>query len=156
MSVQIVCTITSSLVTARTHGQLMRKLNRQAMTRIRFGFLQRHFENNQFTRPGGPYGYKARTARYQIRKAKTKGHQKPLVFSGRMLATMTSSARITATQKGGRLTLRNYYAMTTQRRSEVENLAESEREEIVQRMERDYVRLAARPEYQRIRRRKSS
>lgn len=155
MSVQLVAVIESNLVNKRTHGVLMEKLNRQAMTRIRFNYLPRHFQVNENTRPGGGYGYTARTGRYQIRKAKTKGHQKPLVWSGKMLISIMSSSRITATQKVGNLYVRNYMPMSPQRRSEVENLAPAERVEITERLQRDYVRLAALPQYQRKRRRKT-
>lgn len=153
MVVELAFTVERKGVTKRTHGKIMRRLNRQAMTRIRFEFLPRHFRSNSYTRPGGEYGYAARGRKYQLAKAKQKGHQKPLVYSGRMQITMMSSARITATQQGGKLYLRNYYAMTVQRRAEVERMANAEREAIRARFERDYARMAAMPEYQVQRRR---
>lgn len=145
--------IQSSLVTKRTHNKIMRKVNRQAMTRHRQR-LPLHFQRNSKTTPGGAYGYEKRNKRYQIRKAKQQGHQKPLVFTGRLKQSILSNVRITATAGRGRLKTRGYFPMRTQRRSEIEAIAPDERREMVARAERDYYRLARRPEFQRKRRKK--
>jgi len=59
------------------------------------GILPRHFD----TAAGARYGYKPRKRRYQIRKAKSKGHQKPLVWSGRLQKDIRSFASVTGTAK---------------------------------------------------------
>lgn len=146
--------IDSSLVTKRTHNKLMRKLHRQAMSRIRFSYWPRHFERNTDTAPGGAYGYEKRSKRWQQRKARTVGHQKPLVFSGRMRRHILGNARIAATATRGTITARNYFPMRSQRRDEVEAVSDQERRGLIDRMGRDYVLLAKRPEYQRKRKRK--
>lgn len=53
-------------------------------------------EPKHFTRQGGrEYGYKARSKKYMIRKAKTHGNQNPLAFSGDT-QRMASAGRITS------------------------------------------------------------
>lgn len=137
----------SSLVTKRGHNQIMRRLNRQFMTRVRDN-LPRHFERNTKTAPGGAYGYEKRGKRYQIRKAKTKGHQIPNVFTGRLKQAIMSNVKITATAGRGRLRTRGYFPMKTQRRSEIETIAPDEKRDLMSRMGRDYALLAQRSEYQ--------
>lgn len=147
-------TIESELVTKRGHKQIMRKLIRQSLTRVRQN-LPRHFERNSKTTPGGAYGYEKRKRDYQMRKAKVKGHQKPLVFTGKLKTAIQSNVKITATSTRGRLKTRGYFPMTAQRRNEIEAISMDEIQDLRARMVRDYRVLADRSEFKRKRKRKS-
>lgn len=69
--------------------------------------LPRHFESSAPSRYVG--AYQPRTRGYQIRKARMKHHQKPMVWSGTMertlLATPTVSARVEGSSMKATLTL---------------------------------------------------
>ena len=145
--------VESSLMNKRNHNKAMRQLFRESMEDIRDDYWPKHFESNSETRPGGGYGYEPRGRGYQIYKAKSKGHQKPLVLSGRMKESILSGPRITATSKGGKIRSRNYFPMTLQRRQEIEAVSDEERRELAKQLEEKYVRLANRPEFQRKRKR---
>lgn len=144
--------ITSSTVTPRTHRTLMRRLNRQLLARQRDVNFPKHFENRPETRPGGAYNYEPRTKRYQIRKARAKGHQLPNVWTGRTRLLVRANAKITATANGGRLRTSTHFPRNAVRRQELEVVSVAEQKEHAERAGRDYVRLAGRPEYQRKRR----
>jgi uncharacterized membrane protein len=53
------------------------------------------------------YHYKRRNKKYEQKKERKWGHRKPLVWSGKMEATLTRSAQISATSKGVRVKLPN-------------------------------------------------
>lgn len=146
------------LATERTHKRLLKQVNRDIAVLHRNRTLRKHFENRAETRPGGEYGYAARTKKYQIRKAKKTGHQRPMVFSGDMLRTVTSTSRITATKDKWRV-----YARTGKKfrpllgrqiKDELEAVAESELDHYLSLMQKRYVILANRPENRRKRRKK--
>lgn len=139
-----------TLITPRKHGQLMKLLLRESMAFQRDINLDRHFQVGAESR----YGYAKRGKRYMIRKAKKYGHQKPLVFSGRMQRDLKSSVRITATQHRATLKARNYFPMTLERRAEIEAITKDEEAHIAARLHRRYAALVRTPTFQRKRRRK--
>lgn len=69
----------SSLVTLRTHKKIMRDLHRELMEKHLDDTVPLHFK------PGAEnvYHYQRRSKKYQERKRRVKGHNRPLVWSGR-------------------------------------------------------------------------
>jgi len=61
-------------------------------------FLRRHFFESATTR----YGYKARSAKYEQRKQRRKGHTRPLVWSGDMRRMLLRSITLSGTSKRAR------------------------------------------------------
>jgi hypothetical protein len=78
--------------------------NRSAMLAHVLTNLRKHFEDNPLTRPGGPYGFKARTRKYLKRKLAATGSTAPNVYTGRMreIVLANPEAKITATQHRSR------------------------------------------------------
>ena len=148
------------LVTERTHKRILKQVNREIGVLHRNRTLKKHFENNAETRPGGDYGYEARTKKYQIRKAKKKGHQKPLSFTGDMRRVVTGSSRITATQHRWRVYARTGKKLNLQLgqqiKNELEVVSEAEISKYISLMEKRYVQLANQPQNRRKRRKKLS
>lgn len=65
-----------------------------------------HFLAKHFTFAGGmEYGYTKRTAEYEKRKARTKGHRQPLVWSGRSKERATSLREVRATFRKAEIVL---------------------------------------------------
>lgn len=59
-----------------------REINKDVMEEVG-EYWHDHFRAKHFTREGAAeYGYKPRSKGYMVKKAKLKGHQDPLVFSG--------------------------------------------------------------------------
>ncbi len=142
-------------VTERTHARILKQVHREIGVLHRNRTLKKHFENRPETRPGGEYGYERRTKKYQIQKARKKGHQKPLVFSGDMQRTVTGTSRVTATQHRWRVYARTGKTLRTllsqQIKDELEAVSQSEVDHYLSLMERRYAQLANRPENQRKR-----
>lgn len=148
----------SSLVTARTHARLLRKLNRQWATRQRFQRLPTHFESIPETHPGsGGYRYRRRSSAYNRQKQRKYGHTKPNVYTGELRRAVLQNARITATQHKASVLTRGTptHRLQDWQRREIEAVSRRERREDLKRMEKDYARLIQRPEYQAQRRRKT-
>lgn len=147
MAVPFHFSIRTRLVSVANHKKLMRKLNRQALARIRDLYWPRHFQVRPETRPGGAYGYEKRSRQWQIKKAAVKRHQKPLVWSGQSAIQIRQNARITATANRGRLRSSTHYRRNAARIREMEAVSSQEQRELAARAGRDYARLAQRPEY---------
>ncbi len=87
-------------------SRLKRQVNRDIGRIHKNRTILKHFENRPETRPGGEYNYAKREREYQINKARVKGHQRPLVFSGETRQIVLANLKLTATQKGWRLRAR--------------------------------------------------
>lgn len=143
----------TKLLTKRGHGKLMRDLNRQMARRHRDRIIPKHFSGTPETVPGGGgYGYERRSMKWNKRKQEQVGHTIPLVFTGRLRATIRRSSRITATQHRWRFRARGYFPLTFERRREIEVVSRRERREMAALMEKLYPLLAAQPKYQQFRR----
>ena len=142
-------TVTSEILTSRGLGQIQRIANRVTMVEHRTVNLKRRFENNELTRPGGPLGFTPRTKRYQIRKAKSKGHQRPNVFTGDMRAAVLGSARVTATQKNARVVARGTGSsrLWNDRREEIEAVAPVEESRLQETWLETITQLASQRQY---------
>lgn len=112
----------SSNVTARTHSRLMRDLLYALMRLHLTRTLPRHFQAGAENR----YHYQRRRLKYQQRKMRKFGHNRPLVWTGRTEQGLRSNSRITATQYKSRLYYRNYFPLTDERRKEIEVILEQE------------------------------
>ena len=73
-------------------------------------FLPKHF------RPGAAqrYGIGGRTAQYQRRKKKQVGHNRPLVFTGKLALQMRTNNKISGTSKGATVKMRKPLAFGRQ------------------------------------------
>ena len=150
------------LVTKRTHARILKQVNREIGVLHRNRTLKQHFENNAETRPGGAYGYEARAKKYQIRKARKKGHQKPLTFTGTLKQNVISTSRVTATQHKWRVYARIKTtkplkpALRQRIKDELEVVADKEIDRYKSLIEKRYVQLANRPQNQKKQRKKLS
>lgn len=63
--------------------------------------LPEHFETSAVNK----YGYQPRTAKYMKRKARQKGHQRPLTWSGEMRTEILSYERVDRTRHGAAVKL---------------------------------------------------
>jgi len=134
-------------VTKRLHARIMRTLN-QAQALRSMGRMPRHFQSVPETRPGGDYDYEPRDKGYQINKAKIKRHQRPLVFTEELFKTVMGSMRTTATPTRMVLRAKASFALTHERKTEIETVGARELEQDLERYERDYVRMANDPAFQ--------
>ena len=142
--------IKSTLVTKRTHARLMRLVNRNTITELRDRILP-----DKFTAAGArEYAYEKRAKGYQIRKAQTKGHQRPLEFTGRLKRTFQSSFRITATATRAKLRARSPFPLSTERRRELEAISDQDSRQLELAAVKQSTRLANKPQFQRKTRRR--
>lgn len=150
MVVAINFEIKANLVTKRSHGQIMRQVNRGMLERWRDRFLPLHFEGGASQR----YGYRPRTSRYVARKRRMVGHNIPLVLTGRLRDTIRRGVVIRATQYRASARSRGYFPMRNEMRGEIERITDAERRDLIQWGRREYLRLAKKPEFARRRRSK--
>jgi hypothetical protein len=149
-------TVTQDCVTSRTHGQLMNRLNREALERHATRNLPRHFEGGATAR----YGYRVRSAKYNAWKGRRVGHTIPLVLTGQTKEHVLANVQITATRNRGRLRSRGRTfgkglgGLSAEMRSEIERVMPSEKAELAQWFANEYTRLCTTAEYRRKRRRR--
>lgn len=132
-------------------------VNRQAAFTHERENLPRRFQRNSDTAPGGPLGYKARSTKHKNQKAQKFGHQKPLVFTGELENAILSSATVTATSTGSKLTARgsNASPLFPQYKKEIEAITKKETGDLSAQYVDTFALLASQPKYLRKRRRKS-
>lgn len=147
------------LVTKRSHARIMREVLRATMLNHREKRLGKHYKDIPETKPGGAYGYEPRGAKYIQRKARKKGHNKPLVWSGQLQRFVRNNGQITATQhrarfKTPRLPKRSN-VLIAQFAREIEAISRDEADrEIPAEIHGRYLKEAGKPENQRERRAK--
>lgn len=141
-----------NLVTPRAHAQILNRCYREEMEYHKSAILPRHFMDVPETRPGSMYGYAARSTKWNERKRREGLPLIPNVYSGQMRFIVLWQSVVRATSSHGTLTARNYFAMTTARRMEIESVSTREQDRLVKRMEARYAILANSPEYARKRR----
>jgi hypothetical protein len=148
-------TIETELLTKRGISQISRQANRLEMVSHKVNRLPLHFQNVPESRPGGAWGYKARSRKYQIRKARKHGHQKPLVFSGELEQAVLRSAKVTATATRGRISARGSRKsnLTTQFRDEIEAISSREEQRAAENWGTTFTTLASDSRYQKKRKR---
>lgn len=84
-------------------------------------YLPGHFYRSAINK----YGYQARSTRYERRKQHLFGHRHPLVYTGALKRSATTSIRITSTSRGGTGTFRGTArALNFSGRSNYPNLRE--------------------------------
>lgn len=119
-------------------------------------FVRNSYWALKFTNEGARlYGFKARTKRYMIRKARKLGHQIPNVYTGDLKREMLSS-QPKATYKGGSIVAKSHFPMTAERREELETILPGQRRYLVEEwLPKRYRELQQRPEFKdRVRQRK--
>lgn len=132
-------------LSARDNARLLRDLNREVLTKHSIEVIPKHFESNAQTRPGGEWGYRARTSKYNKTKRKKHGHAKPNVYSGELLkAVLANRKPVRATQYRATLTTRgtNEHRLADFQRREVEAMSIREREAYAKWQGREYAQRA--------------
>lgn len=127
MVARIAYEINADLFTARGHRQAMNEVNREVLTRHRDRNLKRHFQGGNTQR----YGLRVRTAAYTARKRRRWGHSIPLVWSGGTRDAILSSAKVTATYKGGNIRARGRMPMSQEMKSEIERISPDEMDDLL-------------------------
>ena len=151
--------IKEKIVTDAAHRRIMKQVLFETAVRYRERTFPKHFQDIPETRPGGTYGYRARTEKYQARKQKSQGHRKPFVYQGRFERDVLGSTRITATSNKwrmrGRFSAKGLSASKqAQFKRELSAVSPREIQEILRWMKKRYLVLAQRPENRRQRRTK--
>lgn len=136
------------LVTARTHARILKEAAQASMEFHRDVTMPQHFT----TAGARKYGFAKRSKKTQIIKARKYHHQLPNVMSGAMRGLVRMNSKITRTQYGARLYVRNYFPLTEQRRREMEIVTPDEEQAFANRMERSYGFSVRQPENMRKRR----
>lgn len=154
------CTVSHDGVTKAGHAKIMKQLNLGWITRHRDDRLPLHFIDTPANRPGGGYGVRARTSKWNKEKVRS---QKGItsvpvanVFTGELAESVLSKAKITATQHRARLVTRGTptHRLTNWQRKEIASVSMAERKQEAKRAKKDYVALARSPQYKAKRRRK--
>jgi len=104
MAVLVKVELDTPKIGKRRLATIQREANRATMLYHAQTNLPKHFEENALTRPGGPYGFKRRSKKYLIRKARATGQTAPNVYTGRMREIVLANPenKITATQHRSR------------------------------------------------------
>lgn len=100
--------------------------------------IPKHFEENPATRPGGPYGYRKRSAKWNRLKMRLYGHNRPNVATGAALSSVLGSSRITATKDRSRLYLKPGHPINAFQREELEAMVPGELRNAINRANRLY------------------
>lgn len=147
--------VKTELLTARGVTQISRQANRLEMVSHKVERLPLHFQNVPESRPGGEWGYKPRKKKYQIRKARKFGHQKPLVATGELEQAVLRSAKVTATSKRAKIIARGSRSsnLTAQFREEIEAITSAEEQQAAENWGETFTTLANDPRYQKKRKR---
>lgn len=123
---------------ARHHNRITRAvLHVIAQEHLAFA-IPKHFADNPSTRPGGPYGYRKRSAKWNKIKQRLYGHQLPNVASGDARSSVLGSSRITATKDRARLYLKPGHPIHAFQRDELEALTPGELRSYINRANRLY------------------
>lgn len=147
------CHIQRYDLNSRAHAQIMRDILRNVVIRHQYERLPRHFEEIAYSE----YGAQQRSAKYNERKQKKYGHQKPNVKTGRLRRSVLNKVKITATQHKANLytrgTTRSRLAAWQLREIMTVSLDEQQLEN--KRMAREYKKLATSTKYARKRKRRT-
>jgi hypothetical protein len=146
--VKLGITWNENLVTARTHARLLKEAAEAAMIAHRDLIMPNHFT----TTGARKYRFKKRAKGTMINKARKYGHQNPNVMTGAMREIVRSQTKITRTQYGARMYVRNYFPLTADRRREMEVVQPDEEQGHAARIRRFYLFSANDPKNMRKRR----
>ena len=143
------------LLTRRGHGKAMNSLYRQLGLIHKLKTIRKHFENVPETRATvGGYHYEKRSRRWRKIKQRLKGHNKPLVFSGRLRASVVFSSIVRATQRKFSFQARAPFPLKKKRREELEVISRREAREYSLRLQRLYPIAAGKPRFQEFKRKR--
>ena len=127
------------LLTRRGHGVLMKHLYKTLGDIHKRETIKKHFKivPETFTTSGG-YKYERRSRPWRKIKIRLKGHQKPLVFSGRLQKAVVLGSKIAATQRKFSFTARAPFPLKKKRSEELEVISARETREYSRRLGRLY------------------
>lgn len=126
-------------VGVREHNRIMRATMFAVAYKHWKETIPKHFENNPSTRPGGPYGYRKRSKRWEKLKDRKGGaNKRPNYFTGALFNTVMSGSRITATPSKATLHLRVGFQMPAWQRRELEAITPGELRTYIQTAHRLY------------------
>lgn len=123
---------------ARHHNRISRAVLHAIAQEHLALHVKRHFEDNPSTRPGGPYGYRKRSAKWNAFKQRVFGHQIPNVATGAAMISVLGSSRITATKDRSRLYLKPGHPIHAYQRAELEAMTPGELRSHINRANRLY------------------
>lgn len=146
-------TIESSLFNAKGLLIANREALRLSLLEHRVKRLPDRFGGGTGTSPGGKYQFKRRSAKYNQRKLRKQGHQKPLVWSGDLRDSVFRSARVIATSRRGELRASGSRKsrLSAEMRREIEFIPPSEESQFRQTIQETILFLAKDPRLQRKR-----
>lgn len=123
---------------ARNHNRISRAVLHSIAQEHLAYVIPKHFGNNPSTRPGGPYGYRKRSERWNKFKMRRYGHTLPLVATGEALISVLGSSRVTATKDRSRLYLKPGHPIPAFAREELEAMTPGELRNAINRANRLY------------------
>lgn len=141
----------------RDHGRVVRQMFRERGDYHAKSRINRHFNRNQWTTPGGPYGYSKRSKQTVERKRRMGiDPHRPNYKTGTMYSQVKANSTVTATQNKWTWRSRGSQSrpLPDWQRRELEALAPDEKFEDIQFFMARYSELSVRPEYKRIRKRR--
>lgn len=142
-------TLTTDLVPKRTAARILRDVNRYVGSYIANTILPRKFSRQAYLEY--PDVIRRRSKRYAAYKRKRVGHDIPNVLTGKMHRYVHQESRITATQHGGRVYIRNYFPMRAHQRQELEVVSGRDKTRIAKEQETLFERLVNDPRFRRKR-----
>lgn len=144
-------------LTPLRHGQLNNRILEERGKYHQSKRVQRHFNRNQWTSPGGPYRYTARSER-TIKRKRRKGVDpyRPNVMTGEMYKLVQSNGNVTSTQHRWSWRTRGTpkRPLPDWQRREVEAISTDEINEDIEFIGKRYAQLAVTDQYRRLRRRR--
>jgi len=150
---KITAIVRSNLVTARNHAVIMKCLLLMLMYRHLRETIPKHFRDGA----QNVYHYRTRTIKYQRYKLKKKGHNRPLVWSGRTERDIQTGAVITANQYRSILAYKNYFPLTKadtkERKEEIQKINKNEMIDAFRRLKSGYKFQVQLPQNRTLRRR---
>lgn len=147
--IPLIVKVTATLPRKRDLNRIRNVCNRAAGIEVR-DLLPLHFEAGAQQR----FRYQFRSKQYNRRKQRIFGHQKPLVFTGRMRQSVLRTARVTATSKGAKVQAntgtRGFRSAEwrRQRKLELEAVTKQQQRTISDNYSKRFTELAQLPEFQ--------
>lgn len=147
-------TFETSQVTQATANRILRETNREGGEYIAKTLLPGKFKEQAYYQGTA----KRRSRKYVERKRRKVGHDKPLVYSGKLQEKVLSKALsgVTATRNGGKVPIRGTFPMPDRMRQELEVLSQRDTDRLGSFMERTLTSKLNDPKNQRKRRRRNS
>ena len=143
----------TNLVTDRTLGTLMKKLNRGLGNLHKNKTMKKHFAGGPETVPGGGgYRYQRRSKKWNDQKRREDRGTTPLVYTGKLKEKVLSKeSKVRATRFKWSYTAKSSFPMTQERRDELEIISRREERQYVKWIQQKFAKAANLPKYKRKR-----